>query len=136
MLYSEFLHGINYSRKATDGTLYAYEVINRMYMEDKLNTHEECYNYFDIHKDEFLFIDNPLYIGNKRYIERPENLTTAIDDKRAIEIIAEEFCFDKSKIEICGQAYFDAWDFNFIIFKTLKDDVYLMKDSELYQVWL
>ena len=136
MLYSEFLHGINYSRKPTDGTLYAYEVINRMYMEDKLNTHEECYNYFDIHKDEFLFIDNPLYIGNKHYIERPENLTTAVDDERAIEIIAEEFCFDKSKIKICGQAYFDAWAFNFIIFKTVKGDVYLMKDSELYQVWL
>ena len=89
MLYSEFLHGINYSRKATDGTLYAYEVINRMYMEDKLNTHEECYNYFDIHKDEFLFIDNPLYIGNKRYIERPENLTIVFISAKSITNFSE-----------------------------------------------
>ncbi|MEG2081437.1 MAG: hypothetical protein RRZ68_07750, partial [Oscillospiraceae bacterium] len=108
MLYREFLNSIE--REHTQGTTYAYKVINNLYMENRLKTHEDCYNFFNKNKNDFLWVDE-LILGKGKKAVKPDNLTEEITDERAIEIINGEYGFERDKIEICATPYFDAWDF-------------------------
>lgn len=131
MLYGEFLNGIE--REHTQGTAYAYKVINNLYMEDKLKTHEDCYNFFNRNRNDFLWVDE-LNLGKGKKAVKPDNLTEEITEERAIEIINGEYGFERDKIEICATPYFDAWDFNFIVF-SVKGYARVMQDGALYDVW-
>lgn len=130
MLYSEFLTGIE--KEHSEGTAYAYEVINKLYMEDQLKDHQEAFKYFNDNRNEFMWV-NDLNIGNGKRINKSEHLKEIIPNDEAIEIINKEFGFEKDKIIICSTPYFEAWDDNFIVF-LVKGYSRVFHSGELYDV--
>jgi hypothetical protein len=131
MLYSEFLNGTEST--PSDATAYAYDVINKMYMADKLTDHKSCYDYYKSHKGTFTWV-NDLDIGHGFNAKKSSNLNELITEQRAKEIINKEFCFELDKIEIVGCAYFDVWDFNHIVF-TVKGYPRAYNNGQLYDIY-
>lgn len=131
MLYDEFLDGIG--KESSDSTNYAYKVINELYMKDRLATKEEAYEFYNRNKHSFDWLDN-LQIGIAKSIKKPDNLTMIISEEEAKKIINEEFCFEIDKIVICGTPYFEAYDFNWIIFD-IKNYPRIYMDGMLYDIY-
>jgi hypothetical protein len=100
MLYSEFLIGTNNEGNGhLESLQYAYEVINQLYMTDKLKTHEECYECYLRNRYDFQWIDD-LEIGPGG--RKAENTCKEIiDSEKAKDIINDEFGFERDKIKIC-----------------------------------
>jgi hypothetical protein len=57
-----------------------------------------------------------------------------ISSDEAKNIIHDQFCFERDKIEICGPAYYEATDWNFIRFMVKGYSRVYCNDS-LYDVW-
>lgn len=113
MLYDEFLKGIG--KQASEAMAYAYKVINKMYMDEKLKSKLEAYGYYSQHQNDFNWIDD-LNIGHGWNAKKSDGLTTIITEEEAKKIINEEFCFEIDKMEICGTPYFEVYDYNHICF--------------------
>jgi hypothetical protein len=114
MLYGEFLIGTDNEGKGhLESLQHAYEVINALYMNDKLKTKEDCYECYRRNKNDFSWIDE-LDIGRGQKAEN--TCKRIISEEEAKNIINEQFAFERDKIEICGTAYYEATDWNFIRF--------------------
>jgi hypothetical protein len=135
MLYEEFLKGIG--KDPSEAMHYAYKKINAIYMNNglysSLKTKEDAYNYYNHYKDDYEWVDS-LYIGNKKYIKKEDNLTRIISEDEAKKIINEEFCFELDKIDICATAYYEATDFNHIVFM-VNGYARVFSEGELYDIW-
>ena len=129
MLLEEFLAGIG--REATDATVYAYKVINGLYMTDTLETKESAYDFFKRNRNDFNWIDE-LDIGRGgKVINTCKKL---MDEEKAKKLINGWFCFEIDKIEICGPAYYEATDWNFIRFMVKGYSRVLWNDA-LYDIY-
>jgi hypothetical protein len=113
MLYDEFLKGTG--KEPSEGMNYAYKVINQLYMGDQINSHEDVFNYYSKYKNNFDWVDE-LAIGHGNTAKKPGHLNGIISEEKAKEIINKEFCFEIDKIEVCSTPYFEAYDFNHIVF--------------------
>lgn len=131
MLYDEFLKGINENH--SNGTLYAYDKINRLYMNDKLKTKNDCYKEYEANRNDYMWV-NEMNIGQGRNAKKSEDLNSIITNERAREIISNEFGFDEQYIEICGLPYFEVWDYNHIAFM-VKGYARVYNNGELYDIY-
>lgn len=113
MLYNEFLKGTG--KEPSEGMIYAYQIINELYMSDQLNSHDEAFKYYSRHKYDFEWVDE-LDIGRGYTAKKLDHLNGIISEDKAKDIINKEFCFEIDKIQVCGTPYFEAYDFNHIVF--------------------
>lgn len=132
MLYSEFLKGIN--RNHSEGTAFAYRVINKLYMDDKINTQADCFKAFKQDPDRFLWVDDEIYLGHGKTAKKPANLTEEISFDEAIDRISDEFGFAKEKIIICSTPYYFATDMQYIIF-SVRNYTWAWLNGDIYEVW-
>ena len=129
MLYEEFLKGIE--REGTEATQYAFKLINRAYMGDKFLTKEQAYESFLRNSNNYDWID-VLDVGHGRKVEN--TCKTLMDEKDARNLINEWFGFELDKIEICGQAYYEATDWNLIRFM-VKGYPRVLWNDQLYDIY-
>jgi hypothetical protein len=133
MLYGEFLTGTdNEGNSHLESIQYAYEVINRLYMKDILATHEDCYEFYRRNRYDFQWIDE-LKIG-PRGAKAENTCKKIISGDEAKDLINEQFAFERDKIEICGPAYYEATDWNFIRFM-VKGYPRIYWNDSLYDIW-
>lgn len=130
MLYSEFLNGIN--KEHGEGTAFAYQVINKLYMDDKIRTQADCFRFFNRYASDFMWV-NDINLTNGMKAEKPKNLHESISYEEAIEIISEWYGFEADKIIICHTPYYAATDFNYIVFSVKRYERVLL-NGELYDV--
>lgn len=131
MLYEEFLKGTE--SEPSESTRYAYRVINKLYMEDEIKTKTEAYKFYKRCKEDFDWIDK-LEIGHGESVKKNDRLKCIISDDEAKRIINKEFCFEIDKIDICSTPYFEAYDFNFIVF-IVKGYPRVYIDGKLYDIY-
>ncbi len=131
MLYSEFLKGIR--EYGNDATYYAYEVINKLYSEDKLKSQAEAFDYYCRHKSQFSWID-PVYAGYGLLLKKHDSMVDPVGIDYAKEIINKEFGFEIDKIQICGNPYYECSDMNHIVF-ICGSWSWCMHDGEIYQAF-
>jgi hypothetical protein len=135
MLYEEFLRGTNNEdRGHLESVWAAYEFLNKRYMGDDryLRTKEDCYKcYLENYRHDFDWIDDP-DIGLEWKIEN--TCKRIISAGEATNIINEWFGFERDKIIICGKAYYEATDWNYIRF-IVKGYTRVLWNDRLYDVW-
>ena len=130
MLYTEFLNGID--RSDSEAMQHAYKVMNGRYMEDGFDTKEDVYIFFNRWEHStFNWIDD-LCIGKGK--KAKNSCKTGITEEEAIIIINGLFCFESDKIQICGAAYYEATDLNFIRFE-VNGYRRVFCDDTLWDIW-
>ena len=131
MLYTEFLTGIE--RDHSEGTAFAYRVINKFYMDDKIHTQADCFKMFNQNPDNFLWVDSKIHLTNGMIAEKPANLAEEISFDEAIDRINDEFGFAKEKIIICSTPYYFATDMQYIIF-AVRNHIWAWLNGDIYEV--
>jgi hypothetical protein len=129
VLLEEFCKGIG--EPVTEATAAAYKVLNAMYMADKMGTKEEVYDRFLRSRNDWMWIDKP-QIGHGRYAIN--TCKTLMDDDEAVALIADWFGFQPELIRICGPAYYEATDWNYIRFM-VKGYPRVLHNDSLWDVW-
>lgn len=126
--YEEFL--TEFDRSPSDGMQYAYDKAEFLYNTDKLSTVEEVYNWCKNRMNEFNWIDE-LDIGQGQTLKN--TCREVICDEKAKKLISDWYGFSYDQIEICGPAYYEATDMNFIRFM-VKGYARCLCDDGLYDI--
>jgi len=136
MLYDEFLTGIathDYKPCSSPAIEYAYQIINALYMADKLDSKEAAIIYYHRYIDRFSWLDE-LSIGHGHNAKKSDSLTARITDEEAKQLINREYCFELEHIQICGPAYYAATDWNHIPFM-IKGYARIYSNGSLWDIY-
>jgi len=128
MLFEEFLKGIG--QENTDSTRYAYQVINRLYMNTEFAVKSHAYEHYRRNRKLFDWVDT-MIIGPGLKVEN--TCTKYLEEADALRLINRLFAFEKDKIVICGPAYYAATDWNLIRF-TVKGYPRVLWNGKLFDI--